>query len=508
MAAQHADRSIPIQHTRAILIATTDEGLCESLRTVLSEKYDAFIRSRSGIEALDKVKHQEPALLIVDSRDGGLEDMDGFELSAMLHAFPDDLRLPVLLVLADDTDASIERAYQCGATDYFALPLRPVVVKHRTQMALQIQLMQGTLSETEQRYRIISTSISDYAYAYRVTEDGRLIKEWNTKAFETITGYNPSDLSGDGWSVLIHPDDYDITIQRFERLMRGEKDVSEFRIITSDGTVKWLRDYGQPVLDEFTGRVTMIYGAAQDISERRQTEEMLRAKALALQERNEELDAFAHTVAHDLKNPISSMMGFASLVLNYFDRMTDDKIQEYLGLIMESGYKLKDIINSLLLLAGVNRMESVSIEPLDMQAIVDGAKSRMIPMIDEQGAQILEPDTWPVALGFAPWVEEVWANYLSNALKYGGKPPRIRFGADSPSNGKVRFWIEDNGTGLSPEDQRRVFTPFTRLSQAKIEGHGLGLSVVHRIVEKLGGEVGVSGEVGQGSVFSFTLPSA
>ncbi|MBC7869758.1 MAG: sensor histidine kinase, partial [Chitinophagaceae bacterium] len=113
---------------------------------------------------------------------------------------------------------------------------------------------------------------------------------------------------------------------------------------------------------------------------------------------------------------------------------------------------------------------------------------------------------WPLAAGYAPWVEEVWTNYLSNALKYGGKPPSIELGADEQPDGMVRFWVRDNGNGLTPEEQTRVFTPFTRLNQVKVEGHGLGLSVVQRIVDKLGGQVGLESSVGQGSIFSFTLP--
>ncbi|HRF97337.1 MAG TPA: histidine kinase dimerization/phospho-acceptor domain-containing protein, partial [Aggregatilineales bacterium] len=88
-------------------------------------------------------------------------------------------------------------------------------------------------------------------------------------------------------------------------------------------------------------------------------------QAAELLARNEELDAFAYTVAHDLKNPIASMMGFASLMQNYYRKMDEEKILEYLGLIMESGYKLKDIINALLLLAGVSKEKQPDIIPLD-----------------------------------------------------------------------------------------------------------------------------------------------
>jgi two-component system sensor histidine kinase/response regulator len=118
------------------------------------------------------------------------------------------------------------------------------------------------------------------------------------------------------------------------------------------------------------------------------------------------------------------------------------------------------------------------------------------------------PKTWPVALGYGPWVEEVWVNYLSNGLKYGGQPPRVELGATAQPDGQVCFWIRDNGSGIPPEAQTRLFTPFTRLDQVRAEGHGLGLSIVRRIVEKLGGQVGVKSEAGQGSVFTFTLPAA
>jgi two-component system sensor histidine kinase/response regulator len=114
-----------------------------------------------------------------------------------------------------------------------------------------------------------------------------------------------------------------------------------------------------------------------------------------------------------------------------------------------------------------------------------------------------------VALGYGPWVEAVWTNYLSNALKYGGRPPKVTLGATEMGNGWIRFSVVDNGPGLSQEEQARLFVPFERLHQARSEGHGLGLSIVQRIVKKLGGQVGVesTGEAGEGCEFYFTLPA-
>ncbi len=113
-----------------------------------------------------------------------------------------------------------------------------------------------------------------------------------------------------------------------------------------------------------------------------------------------------------------------------------------------------------------------------------------------------------IALGYAPWVEEVWVNYLSNAIKYGGRggePPRMELGAEAQADGMIRFWVHDNGAGITPEDQARLFTPFTRLDQVRAAGHGLGLSIVRRIADKLGGHVSVDSQIGEGSTFSFTL---
>jgi signal transduction histidine kinase len=170
--------------------------------------------------------------------------------------------------------------------------------------------------------------------------------------------------------------------------------------------------------------------------------------------------------------------------------------------------KMSNIIDELLLMAGLREVEA-ELVPLDMESIVDEALGRLSYMIEEYQAEVVLPESWPVVLGHAAWVEEVWVNYLSNALKYGGRPPRVELGAVEQVGGAtgtmVRFWVRDNGLGLTFEEQERLFTPGTRLDQVRAKGHGLGLSIARRIVEKLGGRWGVESEVGQGSTFSFTL---
>jgi signal transduction histidine kinase len=237
--------------------------------------------------------------------------------------------------------------------------------------------------------------------------------------------------------------------------------------------------------------------------------EALRLQTSRLEAHNEELDAFAHTVAHDLKNPIGLITSLAGLLELDYAGLTEAERQGLARSILRSAHKMDNIIEELLLLAGV-RKTTVQAWPLDMLAIIGEAKRRLEDMIEKYQAQITlaNVDQWPVVLGYAPWVEEVWVNYISNALKYGGHPSLVELGATIQSDGFVRFWVRDNGPGLSTKDQAQLFTPFTRLSQARARGQGLGLSIVRRIVEKLGGQVGVEsqGVPGQGSVFYFTLP--
>lgn len=116
------------------------------------------------------------------------------------------------------------------------------------------------------------------------------------------------------------------------------------------------------------------------------------------------------------------------------------------------------------------------------------------------------PKNWPSAIGYTPWIEEVWVNYISNAIKYGGEPPYIELGAEEKI-GKTLFWIKDNGAGIDPEQQSQIFIKSTRLNEKIVKGHGLGLTIVKRIVEKLGGQVGITSTVGKGSTFTFELPS-
>ncbi len=268
------------------------------------------------------------------------------------------------------------------------------------------------------------------------------------------------------------------------------------------------------VVDKING---FELGAADYITKPFQQEEVLarinahltiRRQNKQLQEHQKEIEAFARTVAHDLKNPVGNMTTMTELFLELYPLNTtiDAKGTKIIQLSHGAGQQALNIINALLTLCGISQQNSIRIKPLSMDKIIKPIiQEYLAPMIEEQQAQIDLPASWPAAFGYAPWVEEIWTNYISNGLKYGGKPPKLIFGSDQQDD-MVRFWIRDNGKGISQEEISKLFTPFTRLNHEPVEGHGLGLSIVQQIMEKLNGQAGVESELEQGSTFYFTLP--
>lgn len=255
----------------------------------------------------------------------------------------------------------------------------------------------------------------------------------------------------------------------------------------------------------------------QEIRERIQIEQALQAANEQLQEEIRErealiadLDAFARMVAHDLKTPLQSLSLLSYLLRRELAQYPNPEAAlNLVEQIQQTGMKAGSIINELLTLASL-RSADVVYTPVDMKSVLQEALNRLSLMIEEHQAEIVQAAEFPRAYGHAPWLVEAMVNLVSNAINYGGEPPKIEIGADPTSDGFIRFWIKDNGNGISPQDQSRLFQDFSRLAQQRIAGHGLGLSITRRIITKLGGTVGVesSGQPGEGAEFWFRLPAA
>lgn len=232
----------------------------------------------------------------------------------------------------------------------------------------------------------------------------------------------------------------------------------------------------------------------------------LLSKSEDLAQKNAELEAYAHTIAHSLKTPLAAAGRFLEILHKFksADLSAEQRhlVQQAISALSMTG----GAVDALLLLSTVAQ-QSVELHPLEMSPLVDQVLSQLADLRARTQANLKLPATWPPASGYAPWVGEVWLNLISNALKYGGSPPDVELGG-AREGSHVRFWVRDNGQTLSEQDRRRVFIPFTRLQQDRAAGHGLGLASVQRIVSKLGGKVGATAGPQGGNEFFFELPAA
>ncbi len=300
--------------------------------------------------------------------------------------------------------------------------------------------------------------------------------------------------------------------------------------IVVDGEIVIMDVQITPLYDRrlrFTGRIfnlrdiTTLKRAEQTLLA---NERALRAYARELEEQNEELDAFAHTVAHDLKQPLGILLGYSTFLTDSLGTLDQEMLTHSTLMIEKNTRKMSSIVNELLLFASVRKKDTVEIKPIAMGEVVSSVISRLDDLIVRTKAHVIVPVAWPRALGYASWIEEIWVNLITNAIKYGGTPPYVILAAEpmllTEGNHKgswVRFSVTDNGTGLSEEAQERLFMPFERLGQVKFEGSGLGLSIVQRIARRLGGWIGVESveiqepntpsTAGSGNIFYFVLPA-
>jgi PAS domain S-box-containing protein len=347
------------------------------------------------------------------------------------------------------------------------------------------------------------------------------VKRWSPAA-ERIFGYTAAEAIGRNIDLLVASGSPKMLREgtRLTATAFGNEPVTHLvtQRVRKDGSLVDVEIYCTP---EVAGAEREMILSYHDVSElqaarkaleqsnqelQQRLDELDRANA-NLQARNEELDAFAHTVAHDLRSPLGNITGYADLLRWDASVMTSPEVADLALEMLQQGRRMRNIIDELLLLASV-RKEDVRPAPLEMGEVAADALARLADLIARAEAEIRLPPSWPVALGYAPWIEEVWVNYLSNALTYGGRPPVIELGGEPWGDAQVRFWVRDHGPGIAPEAREHIFLPFTRLSQAHASGYGLGLSIVQRIITKLGGEVGVDSTPEQGSLFFFTLPAA
>ncbi|MDS0474632.1 PAS domain S-box protein [Natrinema sp. 1APR25-10V2] len=346
------------------------------------------------------------------------------------------------------------------------------------------------LEESERRYRTLAENFPNGAVAL-FDEDlrytavgGQLLK---------AEGVDPEDRVGRSVYDLYPEELIDQVEPYFRATFTGELNTFETEYLD-----RHLLNQTLPVRnaddETFAGMLVV-----QDITERREYQRQL-------EESNERLEQFAYVVSHDLQEPLRMVTSYLQLLEKRYGDAFDEDGEEFLDYAVDGAERMREMIDALL---EYSRVETRGdpFEPTDLNAVFDDVLEDLQLQIEEADAEIAAEDL-PYVEGDASQLRQVFQNLLANALTYSGdEPPRVHVGADRRSEEWV-ISVKDEGIGIDAEDTDRIFEVFQRLhSHEEHEGTGIGLALCRRIVERHGGEIWVESEPGEGSAFSFTLPS-
>ncbi|MEI7811947.1 MAG: PAS domain S-box protein [Ignavibacteria bacterium] len=375
---------------------------------------------------------------------------------------------------------------------------------------------QEALKDSEEKYRSITENIDDFLWTAEVV-NGRLRPVFYTSSIEKVTGYEQERFLSRSnlWFRIIYPDDTGLFKKKLRNLVGDiarNSDEFEFRILNKPGNIVWVRNKVKVIRDK-DNRTIKIYGLISDISLSKKAEEELKKSAVELRELNDTKDKFISIISHDLRTPFSSIMGFTEILLGQ-KNMSDAQRTQYIEFIQQSSQNMLALVNSLL---DWTRLQTgrIKFEPQRFNATESISKSIAIVggVALQKGIKlvsVVQPDLFIHA--DLNLLLQVVNNLLGNSIKFTPRDGQITiYGELNKQLNKVQFIIEDTGTGIRKENLSKLFkvdSKFTLEGTAGEKGSGLGLSIVHDIIEKHGGEIWVESEYGKGSKFFFTIPTA
>ncbi|MEQ1503669.1 MAG: ATP-binding protein [Myxococcota bacterium] len=255
-----------------------------------------------------------------------------------------------------------------------------------------------------------------------------------------------------------------------------------------------------------TAEGAFVVSAFRDVTERRQSEELLRHQASALARSNEALQQFAYVASHDLQEPLRMVSSYLQLLERRYGDQLDADAKDFIGFAVDGAKRMQALINDLLAYSRVGRTEAPHVK-VDLGEVVRRVLEDLAVAVRESGA-VVHVDRLPMVVGDAPLLGQVFQNLVANALKFQrpGVPPEVWIEARRDDAGWT-IAVRDAGIGLEPKYADRIFQIFQRLhTRAEYPGTGIGLAIVKRIVEEHGGVVRVESVPGAGATFSFTLP--
>ncbi|MBW1809643.1 MAG: PAS domain S-box protein [Deltaproteobacteria bacterium] len=373
------------------------------------------------------------------------------------------------------------------------------------------------LRQELQRERDFSSVILNTVAALVVVLDSEGKIVGFNRACEKTTGYAVSEVHGQRiQDLFLIAEEADSVLEVIEKVSRGEKiDRQENTWQTKDGQhrlIRWL----YTTLTGSGGLVDYIVCTGIDVTKHLRMERQL-AKQIGelaqvnqrLAEVNTELDSFAYSVSHDLRTPLRAMEGFAQALLeNYADNL-DPEGQEFTRRIVSTARHMDILIQDLLGYSRVSRAE-IEHEPVDLEMLVADVLLQLEAQMKEKKAKVSVQKPLPAVLGHRAILLQVVENLLANAIKFvaPGIHPRVEVSAVQ-HNGRTRLWVSDNGIGIDPRHHELIFRVLERLHDIEsYPGTGIGLAMVKKGIQRLGGQLGVESKIGAGSRFWIELPTS
>jgi len=332
----------------------------------------------------------------------------------------------------------------------------------------------------------------------RLTYANSLYCETMSTTMENLVGKTVRELYPDDLAFSYESSDEKALVENKAVYTEGEFRLPSGRRINIR-VVKW------PLLDS-AGKVCGIQGCFWDVSEQHRTERLLKKHMEELERSNAELEQFAYVASHDLQEPLRTISTFMNLLKSRYGELFDDRAKDYIGFAIDGANRMRTLINDLLVYARLNKpVDETQLQPLENA--VNKALEGLRGTVSETRATI-RVESLPSLNYNVAQISQLFQNLIANALKFrSNEVPKINISAREVDDvWEISVW--DNGIGIAPEDQQRIFSMFQRVHGRSVyEGTGIGLALCKKVVELHGGKIWVESRLGEGSRFVFTLPS-
>jgi len=415
---------------------------------------------------------------------------DGVWRGEMIHHHKDGTPIPIMGTTAMVYDSE-------GKMLGYVTVLRDMTDKIKAEEALR---------KSEQRYRIISELMSDYAYLYRVDEDNSIHRIWTTdEAFKRITGYERDDLPET--YGLYHPDEVKRVQEDVAKTIAGENTEGQYRIITNDGQQKWVSIRRRVLWDETGKRVIGFYGAGKDITARKLADEKL-LEYRREEERVQVLQEFIRDASHDLKTPLSTINTSIYLLRQY---ASDDKQHYQINKLEQHVGRLVTLIEDMFDMSRLDLTENLYRERVDLSLYLNDLIRSFQPTAEQKQIQLNDtiPANGLIVNADITLLNQAISNIIENALVYTPIGGQVDIRA-SQTDHVITIEIEDDGIGIPADDIPHIFERFYRVDKSRntgaIASTGLGLSITKKVIDLHNGTITVNSTDGKGTTFTIKIP--